>query len=140
MMERIYVSRNAFFLAGIAAAVTFLALLWLGHSRERVQMRDRESSAPPKPVTLASSVVPAPATPRQPERAQISVEDRWTPPPAEFVKLIADVPVYNTRGKMVKQFPTGKRLRVSKRSGDQVTINYLGTDFTIPAASTMPSK
>ena len=139
MMERIYVSRNAFFLAGIAAAITFLLLLWLGHNRDRVQVSNRESSSsPPKPVTLASTVVPAPA--RQPDSASMFVEDRWTPAPAEFVKLIAEVSVSNVRGKVVKQFPIGKRLRVSKRAGDQITINYLGTDFTIPAASTVPSR
>jgi hypothetical protein len=138
MTERIYVSRNAFFLAGIAAVLTFLALVWLGKTGDRLHARDRERSSPEKGVTSAPATMQASTTQSNP--ASLPVVDHWTPAPTEFVKLIAAVSLYNSRGKEVKQFPVGKRLRVSKRAGDKITINYLGDEYTIPAASTEPSK
>ena len=137
MMERIYVSRNTFLVAGIAAVLTFLALLWVGKSRDQVQSRDRESSAPENRVVLASAMQP-PAT--QPNRASLPIVDSWTPAPVEFVRLTTAITLRNSRAKEVKQFEAGKRLRVSKRDGETITINYLGTDYTIPAASTEPWK
>lgn len=41
---------------------------------------------------------------------------------------------------MVKQFPVGKRLRVSNRAGDKITIDYLGEAYTIATAATVPSQ
>jgi hypothetical protein len=137
MMERIYVSRNTFLVAGIAAVLTFLALLWIGKSRDQVQTRDRESSAPENRVVLASAMQPSTA---QPKPVSLPVLDRWTPAPIEFVKLTRETTLRNSRGKEVKQFEVGKRLRVSKRDGEKITINYLGADYTIPTASTEPSK
>jgi hypothetical protein len=137
MMERIYVSRNTFLVAGIAAVLTFLALLWIGKSRDQGQTPDRESSAPENRVVLASAMQPAST---QSNRAPLPVLDRWTPAPVEFVKLTREIILRNSRGKEMKQFEVGKRLRVSKRDGEKITINYLGADYTIPTASTEPSK
>jgi uncharacterized protein (DUF58 family) len=138
MTERTYVSRNAFVAAGIAAVFTFLALVWIGKTGDRFQARKQEPSAPEKRVASASAVIPVSATQSTP--TSLSQVDHWIPPPVEFVKLTAVVSVHNARGKEVKQFPVGKRLRVSKRAGDTVTINYLGDEYPIPAASTEPSK
>ena len=66
--------------------------------------------------------------------------EQWNPAPIEIVKLTAGVTLYNSRGKEVKQFSAGKRLRVSKRAGDKITIDYLGDEYTIPTASTEPSQ
>lgn len=136
-MERIYVSRNTFLVAGIAAVLTFLALVWVGKTRDQVQTRDQESSAPENRVVVASALQPPTA---QPNRASLPVVDSWTPAPVEFVRLTNPVTLRNSRAKEVKQFEVGKRLRVSKRDGESITINYLGTDYTIPAASTEPWK
>jgi hypothetical protein len=136
-MERIYVSRNAFLVAGIAAVLTFLALLWVGKTRDQAQTRDQESSAPENRVVLASAIQP---TTTQPNPAALPELDGWTPAPVEFVRLTTAVTLRNSRAKEVKQFEVGKRLRVSKRDGETITINYLGADYTIPAASTEPSK
>ena len=138
MTERIYVSRNTIFVAGIAAVLTFLALLWVGKPRDRGQMPDQDSVSPDKRVTLASTTTKPPAA--QPNSAPLPVLDHWSPPPTEFVRLVTPVSLHNARGKEVKQFEVGKRLRVSKRDGENITINYLGTDYTIPTASTEPSR
>lgn len=138
MTERIYVSRNAFLLAGIAAVLTFLALVWLGKTGDRVHARDQKLSSQEKRVALAPAIMQPLTTESTPALSpQI---DRWTPPPAEFVRLTAVVSLHNSRGKEVKQFPIGKRLRVSKRAGDEITIDYLGDEYTIPTASTEPWK
>jgi hypothetical protein len=138
MTERTYVSRNAFLVAGIAAVFTFLALVWIGKTGDRFHARDRELSASEKPVAPAPAKMPVSTTQSAP--ASLPVVDHWQPPPMEFVKLTAVVSVHNSRGKEVKQFPVGKRLRVSKRTGDTITINYLGDEYSIPAASTEPSQ
>jgi hypothetical protein len=138
MTERIYVSRNTFLVAGVAAVLTFLALLWIGKTRDRAQTQDQESVSPEKRVTLASTTT-KPAT-TQPKPASLPVLDHWSPPPTEFVRLVTPVSLKNARGKEVKQFEVGKRLRVSKRGGENITINYLGADYTIPTASTEPSR
>lgn len=138
MTERIYVSRNTFLVAGVAAVLTFLALLWIGKTRDRAQTQDQESVSPEKRVTLASTTTKPPPT--QPNAASLPVLDHWSPPPTEFVRLVTPVSLQNARGKEVKQFEVGKRLRVTKRDGENITINYLGADYTIPTASTEPSR
>ena len=138
MTERTYVSRNAFVAAGIAAVFTFVALVWIGKTGDRFQARNQEPPAPEKHVASAPVKMPPPTTPSTP--VALSQVDHWIPPPVEFVKLTAVVSVHNARGKEVKQFPVGKRLRVSKRAGDTITINYLGDEYTIPVASTEPSQ
>jgi hypothetical protein len=137
MIARIYASRNAFLVAGIAAVLSFLTLLWIGKAGDRVQARDRKKSAPEKRTVLAP---PLQASTTHPVSGSLPQVDQWTPTPIEFVKLTAGVTLYNSRGKEVKQFPVGKRLRVSKRSGEKTTIDYLGDEYTIPTTSTEPSQ
>jgi len=138
MTERTYVSRNAFFVAGTAAVLMFLALLWLGMAGDRSRTRDRDPAPAEKRVTRASQGTPPSSTPAN--RASLAAMDPWTPPPAEFVKLTKAVSLHNSRGKVVKQFDVGKRLRVNNRAGDEVTIDYLGEEYTIAAAATVPSQ
>jgi hypothetical protein len=140
MTERTYVSRNAFLVAGVAAVLTFLALVWIGKTGDRFHARNQELPAPENRMAPpAPAKIPVTTT----QHATVTlpaVADHWTPPPVEFVKVTALVSVHNSRGKEVKQFPVGKRLRVSKRDGDTITINYLGDEYPIPAASTEPSR
>lgn len=135
MTERIHVLRNAVLVAGIATVLTFLALVWVARTGSRVQARDHASSE--KRVPSAPLITEPPAHP-VPE--SLSRVDHWVPPPVEFVRVTAPVSLHNSRGKVVKEFPVGKRLRVSKRAGDRITINYLGDDYTIATASTEPSQ
>lgn len=137
MSERINVSRNAFIVAGIAAILTFLALVWVARVGDQDRTRERDPASPEKRVALTAPKPPP--TVAQFTPGSLARFDHWVPPPVEFVRLIAPVSLHNSRGKTVKEFPVGKRLRVSKRAGDKVTINYLGDDYTIATASTEPA-
>lgn len=141
MIARIYASRNAFLVAALAAVSTFLALLWVGKAGDRMRLREQKQFAPEKRVVAAAPPVTAgQRTTARSNPISLSVGDNWTPAPVEIVKLTAAVTVYNSRGKEVKQFPVGKRLRVIKHVGDQIKIDYLGDEYSIPAASTEPSQ
>jgi hypothetical protein len=54
-------------------------------------------------------------------------------PPAQFVRLTDWFTLTNAKGKKIKTLEPGKRLRVISRSADQITIDYLGESFSIPA-------
>ena len=137
MKERAYVSRSAIIVAGVAALVTFLVVSWLRGPHDKGPVIDRASASVERAAS-SSSTGTSPNT--RINREPLDIEEDWTPTPAEFVKLTAAVSLYNARGKEVKHFPPGKRLRVSKRDGDQVTIDYLGDEYTIAAKSTVPSE
>jgi len=137
MITRLHASRNALLVAGSAALLTFLVLYWIGKTGDRRQGREQERSSGEKRMALAP---PLKASTTQPTPASVALVEHWVPPPTEIVRLTTEVTLYNSRGKEVKQFPVGKRLRVSKRSGDQTTIDYLGDEYTIPTASTEPSQ
>ena len=136
-MPRIEVSRNTFLVAGIAAVVAFLTLVVIGRLGDRTRSQSRETPTAEKRITV---VPPRQGPIARPTPAALAVFDRWTPPPTEIVRLTSAVTVYNARGKEVKQFPVGKRLKVSMRAGEQFTIDYLGDHYTIPTASTEPSQ
>ena len=137
MTERGNVTRSAFFVAAIAALLTFLAMagIWktIDRSRPPVEVTETAEKSATLPVSK-TRVPPQSALPRS-----VTLTEEWKPPPAEFVKLTSAVSLYNSRGKEVKQFPVGKRLRVRERAGDKVTIDYLGDAYTIAAAATAPS-
>jgi hypothetical protein len=136
MIEGSNVTRSAFFVATIAALITFLAMAGIWKTIDHPRSSTEASSSSEKAKTQFSSRTqarPQAALPRS-----VTLTESWTPAPVEFVKLTAAVSLYNSRGKEVKQFPVGKRLRVRDREGDKVTIDYLGDAYTIAATATAP--
>ena len=138
MVERAHGLRNALVVAGIAALLTFLALILAGNTWDRFHSPNQRVSAPSKVPSAAAPMTFAPIN--RPKVTAVPPTDHWTPAPVEFVKLTAAISLYNSRGKEVKQFPVGKRLRVRERNGDKVVIDYLGDEYTIAAGATAPSQ
>jgi hypothetical protein len=121
--------------AGLVA-ILFLVALWPSKPGDRLHSIDRGASL----EQHDSQSLIAPSTTEPSAEASRLAVDPWTPAPTEFVKLTAAVTLHNSRGKAVKQLPQGKRLRVIKRAGDEITISYLGDDYKIATASTEPSQ
>src|SRR5438552_4013402 len=105
MTQRIYVSRNAVLVAGIAAVLMFLALAWVDKTRQRVREHDREISPAEERTALALPKTQPP--PKHSDLESLSLIDPWKPAPTEFVRLTAPVALLNSRGKEVKQLPVG---------------------------------
>jgi hypothetical protein len=140
MVERAHALRKAFLVAGIAALLTFLALVLAGKTWDRFHSRNPTVAATPAKIPAAAPMSFAPINRPKIAAAAAAPEDMWKPAPTEFVKLTSAISLYNARGKEVKQFPVGKRLRVRERAGDKVVIDYLGDEYTIAAGSTVPSE
>lgn len=139
MVERAHGMRNALVVAGTAAVLTFLLLILAGKTWDRFRPKPQAvADATPKLPAAAAPMTFAPIN--RPKVTAAAPEENWKPAPTEFVKLTTPISLYNARGKEVKQFPIGKRLRVRERTGDKVVIDYLGDEYTIAAVATAPSE
>jgi hypothetical protein len=61
-------------------------------------------------------------------------------PATDFVRLTDYFTLVDARGREVKTLDPGKKLRVVDRAVNEITIDYLGDKFTIPAAITEPAQ
>jgi hypothetical protein len=131
-------SLRLFLFAVIAIALVSFVYFVAQHSPKRSPSTSRRSDQ------VTKEAVPAVSKPTLTSQASAEADlpaiQQWAPGVTEFVRLTAPVTLYNSRGKALRQLEAGKRLRVVKRLGDQVTINYVGDEYTISAAATEPSK
>jgi hypothetical protein len=103
MTERIYVSRNAYLAAGLAAVLTFLALLWVGKSRDQDRAAADQSAAAPEKRAVAPSSASEPST-AEFASTSLATDDHWTPAPAECARQRAEAVSH-------RQTPAGQQAR-----------------------------
>jgi hypothetical protein len=77
---------------------------------------------------------------RDTEPPLASLPPESTPAPPEFVRLTSEYDLINAKGRVLKSLEPGKRLRVVARYPHDLTVDWLGEQYNIPAALTEPSQ
>jgi hypothetical protein len=123
----------------VSGAILVAIGLTIYFNRSAARRTPLDPSLVPQPSASASLKTELPS--HVLATAAPSVFEQWTPRPVEFVRLRTPVSLFNSRGKEIKRLETGKRLRVTRWSnGTEITVNYLGADYSIPATSAEPSN